>query len=53
VNRYRSIWISDIHLGTPGSQAGDLLHFLRHNDSDQFYLVGEIIDGWQLRRVRH
>jgi len=50
VNRYRSIWISDIHLGTPGCQAGYLLDFLRHNESDQLYLVGDIIDGWQLKR---
>lgn len=50
MNRYRSIWISDIHLGTPGCQAGYLLDFLRHNESDYLYLVGDIIDGWQLKR---
>jgi len=50
VNRYRAIWISDIHLGTPGCQADYLLDFLRHNESDQLYLVGDIIDGWQLKR---
>jgi UDP-2,3-diacylglucosamine pyrophosphatase LpxH len=50
VNRYRSIWISDVHLGTPGCQAGYLLDFLRHNESDHLYLVGDIIDGWQLKR---
>jgi len=50
VNRYRSIWISDIHLGTRGCQAGYLLDFLRHNESDHLYLVGDIIDGWQLKR---
>ena len=50
VNRYRSIWISDIHLGTPGCQAGYLLDFLRYNESDHLYLVGDIIDGWQLKR---
>jgi UDP-2,3-diacylglucosamine pyrophosphatase LpxH len=48
--RYRSIWISDVHLGTAGCQAGHLLDFLRHNESDHLYLVGDIIDGWQLRR---
>jgi len=48
--RYRSIFISDIHLGTPGCQAGHLLDFLRHTDSKYLYLVGDIIDGWQLRR---
>ncbi|UCH47944.1 MAG: UDP-2,3-diacylglucosamine diphosphatase [Betaproteobacteria bacterium] len=48
--RYRTIWISDIHLGTPGCQAERLLDFLRHHDSDRLYLVGDIIDGWQLKR---
>jgi len=49
-NKYRTIWISDIHLGTPGCQADALLHFLKHNESDTLYLVGDIIDGWQLRK---
>jgi UDP-2,3-diacylglucosamine pyrophosphatase LpxH len=48
--RFRAIFISDIHLGTPGCQAGRLLDFLRHTESDELYLVGDIIDGWQLRR---
>jgi UDP-2,3-diacylglucosamine pyrophosphatase LpxH len=47
---YRTIWISDIHLGTPGCKAEYLLDFLRHNESDTLYLVGDIIDAWQLRR---
>jgi UDP-2,3-diacylglucosamine pyrophosphatase LpxH len=48
--RFRSIFISDIHLGTPGCQAGRLLDFLRHTESQYLYLVGDIIDGWQLKR---
>jgi UDP-2,3-diacylglucosamine pyrophosphatase LpxH len=48
--RFRAIWISDMHLGTPGCQAGRLLDFLRCTESDYLYLVGDIIDGWQLRR---
>ncbi len=48
--RYRTIWISDIHLGTSGCQANYLLDFLRHNDSEYLYLVGDIIDGWQLKK---
>jgi UDP-2,3-diacylglucosamine pyrophosphatase LpxH len=48
--RYRAIWISDIHLGTQGCKADYLLDFLRHNESDHLYLVGDIIDGWQLKR---
>ncbi len=46
---YRTLFISDVHLGTRGSQAGLLLDFLRHNDADTIYLVGDIIDGWRLR----
>jgi UDP-2,3-diacylglucosamine pyrophosphatase LpxH len=48
--RYRALWISDIHLGTPGCQAEPLLDFLRHTECDTLFLVGDIIDGWQLRR---
>ena len=48
--RYRAIFISDIHLGTPGCQADALLDFLRFHPSDCLYLVGDIVDGWQLRR---
>ncbi|SLN32128.1 UDP-2,3-diacylglucosamine diphosphatase [Oceanibacterium hippocampi] len=48
--RYRSIWISDIHLGTRGCQAERLLDFLRITESSRLYLVGDIIDGWRLRR---
>ncbi len=47
---YRTIWLSDIHLGTPGCQVAYLLDFLKHNDSDILYLVGDILDGWQLRK---
>src|SRR5664279_6068705 len=47
---FRAIFISDCHLGTPGCQAGSLLEFLRCTESDYLYLVGDIIDGWQLRR---
>jgi UDP-2,3-diacylglucosamine pyrophosphatase LpxH len=49
-NRYRSIWISDIHLGTKGCKAEFLLDFLKHTESDYLYLVGDIIDCWRLRR---
>ena len=48
--RYRTIFISDLHLGTPGCQAAALLDFLKAHPSDNLYLVGDIIDGWQLRR---
>ena len=48
--RFRAIFISDVHLGTPGCQAERLLEFLRQTESDDLYLVGDIIDGWQLKR---
>jgi UDP-2,3-diacylglucosamine pyrophosphatase LpxH len=48
--RVRTVFISDIHLGTPGCQAAALLDFLRDVECDTLYLVGDIIDGWQLRR---
>ncbi len=50
VNRYRSIWISDIHLGTRGCKADFLLDFLRYTESEYLYLVGDIVDGWRLRK---
>ena len=48
--RYRTIWISDVHLGTRGCNADMLIDFLDHVDSDQLYLVGDIIDGWRLKK---
>lgn len=48
--RYRAVFISDLHLGTPGCQAAALLDFLKSHTSEHLYLVGDIIDGWQLRR---
>lgn len=50
---YRAIFISDVHLGTRGCKADFLLDFLRETESDHLYLVGDIIDGWRLRRAWH
>lgn len=47
---YRTGWISDIHLGTRGSNAGALLEFLKNTEFDTLYLVGDVIDIWSLRR---
>ena len=47
--RVRSIFISDLHLGTRGAQADLVLEFLRAYDAPQIYLVGDIIDGWRLK----
>jgi UDP-2,3-diacylglucosamine pyrophosphatase LpxH len=49
-SRYRAVFVSDIHLGTAGCQAEALLDFLKHHPSEYLYLVGDIVDGWQLRR---
>jgi UDP-2,3-diacylglucosamine pyrophosphatase LpxH len=46
---FRALFISDVHLGAKGCQADRLLDFLRHHDADVIYLVGDIVDGWQLR----
>ncbi len=48
--RYRSVWISDLHLGTPGCQAVALLDFLKTVECETLFLVGDIVDGWQLGR---
>jgi UDP-2,3-diacylglucosamine pyrophosphatase LpxH len=47
---YRTLFVSDLHLGSKGCQAELFLNFLRHNGADTIYLVGDIIDGWRLRQ---
>jgi UDP-2,3-diacylglucosamine pyrophosphatase LpxH len=47
--KHRSLWISDVHLGTTGCKAALLADFLKVNDCETLYLVGDIIDGWALR----
>ncbi len=47
--RYRTLFLSDVHLGTKGCQAEALLEFLRYHDADTIYLIGDIVDGWRLR----
>ncbi len=47
---YKSIFISDIHLGTKGCQADALCSFLKENTCENLFLVGDVIDGWQLRK---
>lgn len=51
--RVRSLFLSDIHLGTKGCQAELLLDFLKHYDADTIYLVGDIVDGWRLKARWH
>jgi UDP-2,3-diacylglucosamine pyrophosphatase LpxH len=49
LRKYRTIWISDVHLGTPGCKAEHLVDFLKHTECETLYLVGDVIDGWKLR----
>jgi len=50
---YRTVWMSDLHLGTRGSDVAGVLDFLKHNECETLYLVGDIIDIWRLRRERY
>jgi len=50
VRSYRTIFISDTHLGTRGCKAEALADFLAHNECETLFLVGDIVDGWQLKR---
>ena len=52
-NRYRALFISDIHLGTRSAQAPLLLEFLKEADADVIYLVGDIVDFWKVKRGPH
>ncbi|MCX7266970.1 MAG: hypothetical protein NTU75_00265, partial [Sphingomonadales bacterium] len=48
--KFRTVWISDVHLGTAGCQAGLLSDFLHSIECETLYLVGDIVDGWRLRK---
>ena len=50
VRRWRSIWISDVHVGSRHAQVDALLEFLKCTRSDYLYIVGDLIDGWELKR---
>jgi UDP-2,3-diacylglucosamine pyrophosphatase LpxH len=49
IRQCRTLFISDVHLGSKGCQAERLLDFLRYHDAETIYLVGDIVDGWQLK----
>ena len=51
--QYRTVFLSDVHLGMRNSQASLLLDFLKHVECDQLYLVGDIIDFWKVKRGPH
>jgi UDP-2,3-diacylglucosamine pyrophosphatase LpxH len=50
---FRTLFLSDIHLGSKPAKAEFLIDFLRHHDAGTIYLVGDIVDGWRLRRSWH
>jgi UDP-2,3-diacylglucosamine pyrophosphatase LpxH len=50
MRQLRTIFLSDIHLGTPGCKATHLIDFLRHHQAEHLYLIGDIIDAWALKR---
>jgi len=52
MQHYRSIFISDVHLGSRDCKALHLLDFLKNNTCDTLYLVGDIIDGWKIQQNR-
>jgi UDP-2,3-diacylglucosamine pyrophosphatase LpxH len=47
---YRTLFLSDVHLGTRSSQADALLEFLKHTEAETIYLVGDIVDFWRIKR---
>ncbi len=48
--KYRTVYISDVHLGTKGCNAGLLIDFLSGIECETLYLVGDIVDGWRLKK---
>jgi len=52
MNSYRSVFISDIHLGTKMSQADQLLEFMKTFECEKIYLVGDIIDCWAMSKKK-
>ena len=49
--KYRSIFISDLHLGTKGCQASKILEFFKNSRSENLYLVGDIVDVWAMQKI--
>jgi len=47
---YKTIFISDVHLGSKGAKAEFLAEFLKYNSCEKLYMVGDIIDGWRLKK---
>ena len=51
--KYKSIFISDLHLGTKFAKAEELLEFIKVHEAENIYLVGDIIDGWAIKKKFH
>ena len=51
--RYRTLFLSDLHLGMRGCRAERVLDFLRHHEADTYVLVGDVVDGWAMARRWH
>ena len=51
--KYRTLFISDLHLGTPHSAVNELMEFLKQNEFEMIYIVGDLIDFWQLKRKHY
>ena len=51
--KFRTLFISDVHLGSRAAKADFLIDFLRYHEAETIYLVGDIVDGWRLRRSWH
>ena len=50
VRHFRTLFISDVHLGSKAAKADFLIDFLRHHEAETIVLVGDIVDGWRLKR---
>jgi UDP-2,3-diacylglucosamine pyrophosphatase LpxH len=53
VRRVRALFLSDVHLGMRPTRVQQLIDFLRHHEAEKIFLVGDIVDGWRLRRSWH
>src|SRR3954469_25541042 len=51
--KFRTLFLSDIHLGSKAAKAEYLVEFLKYHEAETIYLVGDIVDGWRLRRSWH
>ncbi len=50
VLKFKTVIISDVHLGTYDCKITEVNHFLKHTHCEKLILNGDIIDGWRLKR---